>query len=96
MIAVLDFGSQYTQLIAKRLRHLGFDTQVLSGKTKSTEVPAGTRGVILSGSPNSVGQGFDPDAGFTSFDKPLLGLCFGYQWLAHVLGGKVESSQHRE
>lgn len=96
MIAVLDYGSQYTQLIAKRLRHLGFETRVLSGRTQVKDLPKNIEGVILSGSPASVGEGFDPDLAFLTYGKPLLGLCFGYQWLAHALNGKVEAALHRE
>jgi len=96
MIAVIDFGSQYTQLIAKRLRRLGFSARVLSYKTKVSDLPHDTSGVILSGSPASVGEGFDPDESFLNYTKPLLGLCFGYQWLAQKNGGKVEAATHRE
>ncbi|HMU40925.1 MAG TPA: glutamine-hydrolyzing GMP synthase [Pseudomonadota bacterium] len=97
MICVLDFGSQYTQLIARRLRSQGFFTEVLPGNTAASSVARrNPNGIILSGSPHSVGKGFDPDPDVLSLDAPVLGLCFGYQFLAHHLGGKVEPATHRE
>ena len=97
MLCILDFGSQYTQLIARRLRGQGFSTEVLSGRLRASEVL--TRrpgGIILSGSPASVGSPFDPDPELLSAGVPVLGLCFGYQYIASRLGGRVESSAHRE
>lgn len=99
MILVLDFGSQYTQLIAKRLRRLGFATEVLSGRTKAADVAkreVKASGIILSGSPSSVGQGVDPDPALLDLKLPVLGVCFGYQWIARHLGGAVGSQTHRE
>ena len=101
MIVVLDFGSQYTQLIARRLRSQGFATEVLAGSTRAAALAARTPhpdGIILSGSPASVGAdaSLDPDPGLLSLGIPILGLCFGYQWLAQVLGGRVAPSTHRE
>ena len=99
MIAVLDFGSQYTQLIARRLRSQGFATEVLSGQTDARTLAQRTPrpdGIILSGSPASVGQGHDPDPAILDLGIPILGLCFGYQWLAKVLGGQVVCATHRE
>ncbi len=92
MILVLDFGSQYTQLIAKRLRKLGFSAQIVSGPHRDiTKEPkfSEIRGVIISGSPWSVGEGYDPHLSVTSCGLPVLGLCFGYQFLASHFGGKV-------
>ena len=97
MLCILDFGSQYTQLIARRLRGQGFSTEVLSGRLRAGEVLARRPGgIILSGSPASVGSPFDPDPELLSSGVPLLGLCFGYQYIASRLGGRVESSAHRE
>ncbi len=99
MITVLDFGSQYTQLIARRLRSQGYSTEVLSGTTRAEALAARRPlpdGIILSGSPASVGQGSDPDPALLDLGIPILGLCFGYQWLAQVLGGQVAASAHRE
>ena len=99
MIYVLDFGSQYTQLIAKKLRYLGFAAEVHPGNISAATLKAQSlrpKGIIFSGSPASVGTGHDPDAEILSLGIPVLGLCFGYQFLAHHFGGKVEASAHRE
>lgn len=110
MIAILDFGSQYTQLIAKRFRRLGFKARVYSARTTASGLiealakqaaengPEGERlsGLVLSGSPSSVGTGIDPDPKLLELGVPVLGICFGYQFLAKHFGGKVESSTHRE
>ncbi len=99
MITVLDYGSQYTQLIARRLRSQGYATEVLSGSTSAATLAHRTPrpdGIILSGSPASVGQGYDPDPALLDLGIPILGLCFGYQWLAQVLGGQVAAAAHRE
>jgi GMP synthase (glutamine-hydrolysing) len=97
MLCILDFGSQYTQLIARRLRGQGFSTEVLSGQLRAAEVLARRpSGIILSGSPASVGSHVDPDPALLSCGVPLLGLCFGYQYIASQLGGRVEASTHRE
>jgi GMP synthase (glutamine-hydrolysing) len=99
MILVLDYGSQYTQLIAKRLRRLGFKAEVIPGTTKADKLPVEKGvpyGIILSGSPASVGEGIDPDPKLLDLGVPVLGLCFGYHFLASHLGGKVEAQKHRE
>ncbi len=109
MIAILDFGSQYTQLIAKRFRRLGFKAKVYPARSSAADLirglkneapthgPEGERlsGLVLSGSPSSVGTGIDPDPKLLELGVPVLGICFGYQFAKH-LGGKVESSKHRE
>ncbi|MBU6375897.1 MAG: gamma-glutamyl-gamma-aminobutyrate hydrolase family protein, partial [Bdellovibrionales bacterium] len=101
MIAIVDFGSQYTQLIAKRFRRLGFQAQVFPSKTTvqalHQEFPNGKlQGIVLSGSPSSVGTGVDPDASLLEMNLPILAICFGYQFIARHFGGKVEASTHRE
>ncbi len=97
MLCVLDYGSQYTQLIARRLRGQGFFTEVLPGSLSATEVARHKPdGIILSGSPRSVGSDQDPDPALLSLGVPVLGLCFGYQFMAQHLGGRVEPSTHRE
>lgn len=103
MILVLDFGSQYTQLIARRLRGQGFLSEVLPGDTRASEILGrAPSGIILSGSPSSVGSenAFQPDPQLIekcgAAGVPILGLCFGYQYLASRLGGRVEPSTHRE
>ncbi len=97
MLCVLDYGSQYTQLIARRLRSQGFFTEVLPGRLAASAIAARRpSGIILSGSPHSVGTGHDPDPEILSLGVPILGLCFGYQFLAQQLGGRVAQSTHRE
>lgn len=101
MIAIVDFGSQYTQLIAKRFRRLGYKAKVYPSRTTAKDLRndlegENLQGLILSGSPASVGTGVDPDASLLQMNLPLLGICFGYQFLAQHLGGRIESSQHRE
>lgn len=98
MIVILDFGSQYTQLIAKRLRRLGYQAEVLSGKTKAAELQKreSFTGLILSGSPASVGTHVEPDEKLLDLQIPILGICFGYQWMASKLKGKLATGTHRE
>lgn len=96
---ILDFGSQVTMLIARRLRDLGYYSEIKSYKTDIAEIQKfNPAGIILSGGPSSV-----YDAGAAMIDvkplldiAPVLGICYGMQLLAHQLGGKVESSLHRE
>jgi GMP synthase (glutamine-hydrolysing) len=102
-ILILDYGSQYTQLIARRCRELGFYSQVIAGRTTLERIIGlDPRAVVLSGGPNSV---FDPDApktpqGFFQWQEktgtPVLGICYGLQLIAHELGGKVEAAASRE
>lgn len=96
MIYVLDYGSQYTQLIAKKLRRLGFATEVLSGRTQLLEIPKNCKGIVFSGSPASVGSGVEPDPAYFESGIPLLGICFGYQILAKLYGGELQTQLHRE
>ncbi len=96
-ILILDFGSQYTQLIARRIRELNIYCEI----HPYNDFPApndGCKGVILSGSPFSVN---DPDFPQPNLDDirtklPLLGICYGAQYLAKIDGGNVERSTHRE
>jgi GMP synthase (glutamine-hydrolysing) len=98
-ILVLDFGSQYTQLIARRLRELSVYSEVWPPTTPASKIrerhPAG---IILSGGPRSVSEAgaptCDPDV-FTG-GIPVLGICYGMQLMAHTLGGKVAPASHRE
>lgn len=100
LILILDFGSQYTQLIARRLRESNIYCEVLPYNA-STETILGKRpkGLILSGSASSV---YDKDAPqlekglIKNLNCPLLGICYGLQSLALSLGGKVEAAQSRE
>ncbi len=97
-ILILDFGSQYTMLIARRLRELHVYCEIWPGNAPLARIQAwGPRGIILSGGPSSV---YDPKAPqpapVWNLDVPLLGICYGMQLLAHHLGGKVEPGQRRE
>lgn len=96
-IIILDFGSQYTQLIARRLRELQVYSEIYPFN-HFPEPDASVKGIILSGSPYSVN---DPDSPRLDLDKfrkkiPVLGVCYGAQLLAHVYGGKVQASNTRE
>ncbi|MDR1758008.1 MAG: glutamine-hydrolyzing GMP synthase [Bacteroidales bacterium] len=96
-IVILDFGSQYTQLIARRIRELHTYCEIFP-YNKFPEDLTGIKGVVLSGSPYSVNQpdAFKPDLSNIRGHFPLLGICYGAQWLAHSSGGSVGSSGNRE
>ena len=96
-IAVLDFGGQYAHLIAKRVRHLGVYALVFSPMARREEL-ADAKGIILSGGPRSVfGEEAVPfNAELLELEVPILGLCYGHQLLAHLLGGKVNLLPHGE
>jgi GMP synthase (glutamine-hydrolysing) len=99
-IVILDFGSQYTQVIARRVRECGVYSEILPHTTKASEIVAdGTvRGIILSGGPASVYAPKAPkvDPALYSLGVPLLGICYGMQLLTRDLGGTVARSTHRE
>ena len=98
-ILVLDFGSQYTQLIGRRIRELGVYCEILPYDVGADNIRAfKPKGIILSGGPESVTGEDSPAAPFTVFELnvPVLGICYGMQTMAAQLGGKVESSSHRE
>jgi len=98
-ILILDFGSQYTQLIARRVREANVYCELHSWDVDDAFIrdfkPAG---IILSGGPNSVYEEETPKAPQAAFELgvPVLGICYGMQTMAAQLGGKVESSTHRE
>ena len=96
-IIILDFGSQYTQLIARRIREMHTYCEILP-YNKFPEGDADVRGVVLSGSPFSVNQAeaFKPDLSGIRGKYPLLGICYGAQYLAQSSGGTVGSSDSRE
>jgi GMP synthase (glutamine-hydrolysing) len=93
MIAILDYGSQYSRLIARRVRECRVFCELLPADTKlATLRELGVRGVILSGGPDSV---YDQsarriDQAIIESELPVLGICYGMQLLAHQLGGQVE------
>lgn len=96
-IIILDFGSQYTQLIARRIRELNIYSEIHPWN-KVPEMDEHVMGVILSGSPFSVREenAPTPDLSQIKGKLPLLGVCFGAQYLAHNFGGKVMESSTRE
>ena len=98
-ILILDFGSQYTQLIARRVREQGVYCEIYPWDVSSQDVIAfKPRGIILSGGPEStIGNDAPaaPDAVFT-LGIPVLGICYGMQTMAMQLGGKVENADHHE
>jgi len=96
-ILILDFGSQYTQLIARRVRELNVYCEIHPWN-KAPEITDAVKGVILSGSPFSVRQEGSPVPDLSSYrgNVPLLGVCFGAQFMAHHFGGEVAPSEIRE
>ena len=98
-ILIVDFGSQFTQLIARRIRELGIFSEIISHKKiKSKNINYNIKGIILSGGPLNVYE-----INKYSFDKkiiqkgvPVLGICFGHQIISKLNGGKVKQSKHRE
>ncbi len=98
-IAILDFGSQYTQLIARRLRELNVYSEVLPPGTKPSALKArNLKGVVLSGGPDSVyGKGAPRcSKGVFEMGVPVLGICYGMQLMSHLLGGDVRRAGRRE
>jgi GMP synthase (glutamine-hydrolysing) len=98
-IAVLDFGGQYTQLIARRIRDLGVYSEVLSCTRPIDELlAAGYRGFVLSGGPSSVYDDGAPLPDMRLFEAgiPVLGICYGMQAMGYLLGGDVVPSTRRE
>ena len=98
-ILILDFGSQYTQLIARRVREIGVYCEVRAFDMEDQEViDFDPKGIILAGSPESVpepGSPRAPEAVFT-LGVPVFGICYGMQTMAEQLGGKVQGSELRE
>lgn len=98
-IIVLDFGSQYNQLITRRIREFGVYSELLSHKLTAAEIKEmAPKGIILSGGPNSVYDegSFDVDPEIFNLGIPVLGICYGMQIMAHELGGKVENANNKE
>ena len=94
MVIVLDFGGQYNQLIARRVRECGVYCEVKSYKTPLEQIKTmNPVGIIFTGGPNSVYLESSPTIGKEIFDLgiPVLGICYGCQLMAHVLGGKVST-----
>jgi GMP synthase (glutamine-hydrolysing) len=98
-ILVVDFGGQYTQLIARRVREVGVYSEILPFDATPEQIAAlAPAGIILSGGPESTVEAGSPQIGdaLLAAKKPVLGICYGMQALAMKLGGGVESSAHRE
>src|SRR5271163_348001 len=98
-IVVLDFGGQYTQLIARRIREQSVFSAILPCTAKLEEIhqyaPAG---IVLSGGPSPVYDADAPkcDPAVLAMGIPVLGICYRMQWTTHALGGKVEKADRRE
>jgi len=99
-ILIIDFGSQFTQLIARRIRELGVFSEIISHKkvNETNIVKQNIKGIILSGGPLNVYENnkFNFDKNIFKLNIPVLGICFGHQILSKELGGKVKKSDHRE
>jgi GMP synthase (glutamine-hydrolysing) len=98
-IVVLDFGSQFTQLIARRLRELSVYSEILPFDTPLAEIQQRKPvGIILSGGPKSVSESGAPrcDPEVVAAGVPVLGICYGMQLMTDILGGRVEPAPHRE
>ena len=98
-ILIIDFGSQFTQLIARRIRELGVFSEIISHKKiRLKDVDQTIKGIILSGGPLNVYQinKYSFDKKIIDLDIPILGICFGHQILSKLNGGRVKQSKHRE
>ena len=99
IIAVLDFGSQYTQVIARRIRECNVYSKIYPFGVSAAELKKDdVKGIILSGGPSSVllPKSPRPDPKIFEIGVPVLGICYGLQTIGHLLGGKVEKSRQRE
>ncbi|MCS6923170.1 MAG: hypothetical protein NZM10_02210, partial [Fimbriimonadales bacterium] len=98
-VLILDFGGQYTQLIARRVRECNVFCEIVPYDTPLTQLrERRPKGIILSGGPASV---YEPDAPrvdpeLFTLGIPVLGICYGHQLMAHLLGGKVAPAPQRE
>ncbi len=98
-VVIIDFGSQFTQLIARRIRELGVFSEIVSHKKiKTSGINQSVRGIILSGGPLNVYQidKYSFDKKILELNIPILGICFGHQILSKLNGGRVRQSKHRE
>ena len=99
LVIVIDFGGQYNQLVARRVRECNVYCEIYSYKTDIEKIKAmNPKGIILTGGPNSCYEADSPTYKKELFELgiPVLGLCYGAQLMMHVLGGKVESAPVRE
>ena len=98
-ILIIDFGSQFTQLIARRIRELKVFCEIISHKKiKNSIINEKTKGIILSGGPLNVYEinKYSFDEKILENNIPILGICFGHQILSKISGGRVKQSKHRE
>ena len=97
-VAILDFGSQYTHLIARRIRELNVLAKIYPNDIAATALPAAVSGIILSGGPQSVydAGALTVDPAIFTLGKPILGVCYGHQLMAQLLGGQVRAGKIRE
>lgn len=98
-VIVVDYGSQYTQLIARRIREAGVYSEIHPCTASAAEIKAlEPKALILSGGPASVGEPGAPglDKGLLDLGVPVLGICYGMQLLAHNLGGRISPARDRE
>ena len=99
-ILIIDFGSQFTQLIARRIRELGIYSEIISHKKVSNlnNLKKNVQGIVLSGGPLNVYEKkkvkFNNE--ILKLEIPILGICFGHQIISKQLGGKVKQSKNRE
>lgn len=96
MVLILDFGGQYNQLIARRVRECGVYCEIVPYDCSIERIKAkNPKGIIFTGGPNSVYGDDTPKADVEVFELgvPVLGICYGHQFMAHTLGGKVENAQ---
>ncbi|MGN0346161.1 MAG: glutamine-hydrolyzing GMP synthase [Lachnospiraceae bacterium] len=99
LVIVLDFGGQYNQLVARRVRECNVYCEIYSYKTDLNKIKAmNPKGIILTGGPSSCYEEGAATCGTELFEMgiPVLGLCYGAQLMSHVLGGKVERAENRE
>ena len=99
-ILIIDFGSQFTQLIARRIRELGVYSEIISHKQISNlnKLKKNAQGLVFSGGPLNVYESkkIKFNKGVLSLGIPILGICFGHQMISKELGGKVKQSKNRE
>lgn len=98
-ILVLDFGGQYNQLIARRVRDAGVYAEILPSRASLDKIKEGHyKGIIFTGGPHSAYEAGSPscDEGIFDLNIPILGICYGAQYMAHALGGEVKRASTRE
>src|SRR5215470_15611683 len=98
-IAIVDFGGQYTQLIARRIREMSVYSEIVScAEPANVVLQGGYRGIVLSGGPSSVYEDGAPLPAKAFFEAgvPVLGICYGMQAMGYLLGGHVVPAERRE